>query len=50
VDPGGGNVVTVEQIGIVEDDIERELARGREPEDVGASEAADETEEETDRP
>ena len=29
VDPGGGNVVTVESIGMVEDDIERELARGR---------------------
>lgn len=30
VDPGGGNVVTVEAVGVVEDDIERELARGRE--------------------
>ena len=29
VDPGGGNVVTVESLGVVEDDIDRELARGR---------------------
>ena len=29
IDPGGGNVVTVEAIGVVEDDIERELAKGR---------------------
>jgi len=38
VDPGGGNVVTVESLAQVEDDIERELARGR----------AAETEEEAD--
>lgn len=29
-DPGGGNVVTVEALSIVEDDIDRALARGRE--------------------
>lgn len=38
VDPGGGNVVTVESLGAVEGDIERELARererSREPEDA----------------
>lgn len=31
IDPGGGNVVTVESLAAVEDDIERELAKGREP-------------------
>jgi len=30
VDPGGGNVLTVEQLGAVEDEIDRELARERE--------------------
>ena len=39
VDPGGGNVVTVESLARVEDDIERELARGRATE---AEEEADE--------
>jgi len=29
VDPGGGNVVTVESLGVIEDDIDRELAKGR---------------------
>lgn len=29
IDPGGGNVVTVEPLGAVEDSIDRELARGR---------------------
>jgi len=29
VDPGGGNVVTVESLAIIEDDIDRELAKGR---------------------
>jgi membrane protein implicated in regulation of membrane protease activity len=29
IDPGGGNVVTVESLGAVEDDIDRELARER---------------------
>lgn len=45
VDPGGGNVVTVETVGIVEDDIERELARGRDVE----SEAERDVEEDTER-
>ncbi|WP_049902511.1 NfeD family protein [Halococcus agarilyticus] len=39
-DPGGGNVVTVEALGAIEGDIDRELARGRE-------EADDERERET---
>lgn len=39
LDPGGGNVVTVESIGIVEDDIERELAKGRERESRTEAEA-----------
>ncbi len=30
LDPGGGNVVTVESLGDIEDDIDRELAKGRE--------------------
>jgi len=29
VDPGGGNVVTVESLDIIEDDIDRQLAKGR---------------------
>jgi len=29
VDPGGGNVVTVESMGYVEDDIDKELAADR---------------------
>jgi len=29
VDPGGGNVVTVESLEVIEDDIDRELAKGR---------------------
>ena len=29
VDPGGGNVVTVEALSAVEDDIDRALAQGR---------------------
>ena len=29
IDPGGGNVVTVESLGVVGDEIERELAKGR---------------------
>ncbi|AUX09615.1 membrane protein implicated in regulation of membrane protease activity [Halalkaliarchaeum desulfuricum] len=36
IDPGGGNVITVESLEVVEDEIDRELARGRE-----AAEAAD---------
>lgn len=30
IDPGGGNVVTVEAVGAIEDDIDRELQKGRE--------------------
>ena len=30
VDPGGGNVLTVEAMDVIEDDIDRKLARGRE--------------------
>ena len=56
VDPGGGNVVTVESMGYVEDDIDRELAADRarkeaseaagdgEPGDDGTREADAETE------
>ena len=40
VDPGGGNVVTVESMGYVEDDIDRELAADRARKD--ANEASDE--------
>ncbi|MDR5671790.1 NfeD family protein [Halalkaliarchaeum sp. AArc-GB] len=36
IDPGGGNVITVESLEVVEDEIDRELARGRD-----ASDAAD---------
>lgn len=32
VDPGGGNVLTVESMDVIEDDIDRELAKGREQE------------------
>ena len=56
VDPGGGNVVTVESMGYVEDDIDRELAADRarkaaasETDEAAASDAeTDETEPETD--
>jgi len=34
VDPGGGNVVRVESLGAIEDEIDRELARGRDPEEA----------------
>ncbi|QAU12772.1 NfeD family protein [Halorubrum sp. BOL3-1] len=53
VDPGGGNVVTVEPMGYVEDDIDRELAADRarkaaasetDAEDSGESDAGRETE------
>ncbi|TKX85838.1 NfeD family protein [Halorubrum sp. SS5] len=40
VDPGGGNVVTVESMGYVEDDIDRELAADR-ARKAAASEAAE---------
>lgn len=33
VDPGGGNVVTVEALDVIEDDIDRELQKGREAEE-----------------
>ena len=42
VDPGGGNVLTVESLDLVEDDIDRELARER---DVGTREERDREEE-----
>ncbi|MFD1571586.1 NfeD family protein [Halorubrum laminariae] len=44
VDPGGGNVVTVESMGYVEDDIDRELAADR-----ARKEAEIEADRETDR-
>ena len=47
VDPGGGNVVTVQSIGVVDDDIERELARGRAREAQAEAEAEAERDEET---
>lgn len=40
IDPGGGNVITVESLEVVEDEIDRELARGREAADA-ADVAAD---------
>lgn len=42
IDPGGGNVITVESLEVVEDEIDRELARGREAADAAdaAAEAA----------
>ncbi|GAB3707081.1 NfeD family protein [Halorubrum pallidum] len=56
VDPGGGNVVTVESMGYVEDDIDRELAADRarkeaesETDGESATEADRETESETER-
>ena len=50
VDPGGGNVVTVEPIGIVEDDIERELARGRRREAEAETETETGANEDAERP
>ena len=53
VDPGGGNVVTVESMGYVEDDIDRELAADRARKDAqreadaSADDADDERETET---
>ncbi|MGQ3328948.1 MULTISPECIES: NfeD family protein [Halorubrum] len=46
VDPGGGNVVTVESMGYVEDDIDKELAADRARKE--AQRETDETAEETD--
>ncbi|ATW89719.1 membrane protein implicated in regulation of membrane protease activity [Halohasta litchfieldiae] len=34
IDPGGGNVVTVEALSIIEDDIDRQLAAGRDDSDT----------------
>jgi len=50
IDPGGGNVLTVESLEVVEDEIDRELRRGRERSDAGetAVESPDE-EAESDR-
>lgn len=40
IDPGGGNVVTVESLETIEDDIDRQLAAGREePQDESAAAA-----------
>ncbi|MFB6165385.1 MAG: NfeD family protein [Haloarculaceae archaeon] len=41
VDPGGGNVVTVEAISAIEDDIDRELARDDADRDAGSETDAD---------
>ncbi|WP_050031903.1 protease [Halorubrum halophilum] len=52
VDPGGGNVVTVESMGYVEDDIDKELAADRARKDAQEVEATaddDERETETER-
>lgn len=45
IDPGGGNIVTVETIEMIEDEIDRELAKGRER--VGKPEESVETERDT---
>ncbi|WP_117592307.1 NfeD family protein [Haloprofundus halophilus] len=52
VDPGGGNVVMVESFDIVEDEIDRELAKGRREREAAADEVIEreqEREEETER-
>ncbi len=41
LDPGGGNVVTVETMGDLEDDIDRELAKGRDAEEATAAAVED---------
>lgn len=41
LDPGGGNVLTVEAVGNIADDIDRELARGQRAADEEASAASD---------
>jgi membrane protein implicated in regulation of membrane protease activity len=41
LDPGGGNVLTVEAVGNIADDIDRELARGRRAAEEEASAASD---------
>ena len=43
VDPGGGNVVTVEALSIIEDDIDRQLAAGRSDENTTEPPEQDET-------
>ena len=47
-DPGGGNVVTVESLSLIEDDIDRELARGRERDRTRERSSADRTSTERD--
>jgi membrane protein implicated in regulation of membrane protease activity len=42
VDPGGGNVITVEAVGAIGDEIDRELARGRDREPEAPAERTDE--------
>ncbi|WP_224447557.1 NfeD family protein [Haloprofundus salilacus] len=52
VDPGGGNVVMVESFDVVEDEIDRELAKGRREREAAADEVVErehEREEETER-
>ncbi|MFW6321894.1 MAG: NfeD family protein [Halohasta sp.] len=43
VDPGGGNVVTVEALSIIEDDIDRQLAAGRSNDESAEPPEQDET-------
>ena len=43
VDPGGGNVVTVEALSIIEDDIDRQLAAGRSESEPAEPPEQDET-------
>ncbi|GGJ11163.1 hypothetical protein GCM10008995_21320 [Halobellus salinus] len=51
IDPGGGNVVTVESVSAAYDDIDRELARGRDEEtDRADGRATEASEEETGDP
>ena len=47
VDPGGGNVVTVESMGYVEDDIDRELAADRARKEAAEAAGGDDPETET---
>ncbi|OYR39944.1 MULTISPECIES: NfeD family protein [unclassified Halorubrum] len=48
VDPGGGNVVTVESMGYVEDDIDKELAADRARKEAAEAAGGDDLEAETD--
>lgn len=43
VDPGGGNVVTVESLAVIEDDIDRELAAGKEAADIARDAEAEQS-------